>query len=589
MSNYHVEPADKPQALTDEALKSLRNEAPKGLSRRQLLRTSLGAGIGLWLLEVTAGSLLFLWPNLSGGFGGEVKIGKLDDIKNANAALPIGDGFPAYYQEARAFVMLVDPSRQEFIPGEDRTGDGTALNVRALYQRCPHLGCKPNPCVKSFWLECACHGSRYDRLGTKVKELGPAPRGMDRFAVIVEADGTLVLDTSKITLGPAPGRARPARPRAVQEPDRVHLTRPSSIATSEEPDDRPAARPGARAAPAGPARARGGRARRALHGAAPGARDRPLGRACREDRPPERELALGRLPRRHRSSPSSSSSTTSTSSVFPGIEGSSRLEKETAAQQVTDVERRLQSSTRRTAPAATATTGQGGIGPVLNDQAKLLTHLTPQYLADGAHRRRPLRLRRPELAHAGLARAEGAAQLPRARGAHRLHPGAEHADLHHDGPRDGRDDREHRLARRELRDAGRRNPGPGLLEGRVRAARRRQRDARSLRRADRGSVRRRQRRGHGAVTISASGIAFDTDTLEVPADTPFQIVFTNNDAGIPHNVAIHEGSPTGPAVWTGEIFNGVETRTYDVPALPAGTYGFVCTVHPNMTGTLTAK
>ena len=98
--------------------------------------------------------------------------------------------------------------------------------------------------------------------------------------------------------------------------------------------------------------------------------------------------------------------------------------------------------------------------------------------------------------------------------------------------------------------------------------------------------------GSGAVvqlTLTASGIAYDTDSLEVPADTPFQIVFTNNDAGIPHNVAIHEGSPTGPLVWSGDIFNGVETRTYDVPALPAGTYGFVCTVHPNMTGTLTAK
>ena len=47
------------------------------------------------------------------------------------------------------------------------------------------------------------------------------------------------------------------------------------------------------------------------------------------------------------------------------------------------------------------------------------------------------------------------------------------------------------------------------------------------------------------VTLTASGIAFDTDSLEVPADTPFQIVFANNDAGIPHNVAIHEGSPTG--------------------------------------------
>ena len=89
--------------------------------------------------------------------------------------------------------------------------------------------------------------------------------------------------------------------------------------------------------------------------------------------------------------------------------------------------------------------------------------------------------------------------------------------------------------------------------------------------------------------LTAAGIAYDTDTLEVPANTPFKIEFTNNDAGIPHNVAIHEGSPTGTAVWTGDIFNGVETRTYDVPALPAGTYGFVCTVHPNMTGTLTAK
>ena len=53
------------------------------------------------------------------------------------------------------------------MPGEDTTGNGTALNVRALYQRCPHLGCKPNPCLKNFWFECPCHGSRYDRLGIK--------------------------------------------------------------------------------------------------------------------------------------------------------------------------------------------------------------------------------------------------------------------------------------------------------------------------------------------------------------------------------------------------------------------------------------
>ena len=206
MSNYHVEPADRPRALTKEAIKALRGEQVQGLSRRQLLRTSLAAGVGLWLLEVSAGTLGFLWPNLAGGFGGRVRIGTLDDLKLANSNLPIAEGFPAYVPEARAFIVLKDPSRQEFVPGEDRTGEGTPINVRPLYQRCPHLGCKPNPCLRNFWLECPCHGSRYDRLGIKWagSEWGPAPRSMDRFAADVDAGGVLTLDTSKITLGPLP-------------------------------------------------------------------------------------------------------------------------------------------------------------------------------------------------------------------------------------------------------------------------------------------------------------------------------------------------------------------------------------------------
>jgi len=92
-----------------------------------------------------------------------------------------------------------------------------------------------------------------------------------------------------------------------------------------------------------------------------------------------------------------------------------------------------------------------------------------------------------------------------------------------------------------------------------------------------------------ALKISAQGTAYDTDSLEAPADTPFTIEFTNNDAGIPHNVSIHKDSPTGAEVFKGEIFSGVATKVYQVPALPAGTYGFVCSVHPNMTGTLTVK
>jgi cytochrome b6-f complex iron-sulfur subunit len=206
MSNYHVEPADRPQALSSEAIKSLRTHQVKGMSRRQLLRYSIGGAMAVWSVELLAGTIGFIWPNLSGGFGGKVKIGTLDEIKLQNSSLPIAEGFPAYFPEARAFIVLIDPGRQQFVPGEDTSGDGHPLNVRSLYQRCPHLGCKPNPCIKNFWMECPCHGSRYDRLGIKAAgaQYGPAARSMDRFSETVDGDGVLTLDTGKITLGPLP-------------------------------------------------------------------------------------------------------------------------------------------------------------------------------------------------------------------------------------------------------------------------------------------------------------------------------------------------------------------------------------------------
>ena len=40
---------------------------------------------------------------------------------------------------------------------------------------------------------------------------------------------------------------------------------------------------------------------------------------------------------------------------------------------------------------------------------------------------------------------------------------------------------------------------------------------------------------------------------------------------------------------SGDIITGVAEADYNVPALAAGDYPFVCSVHPNMTGTLTAE
>jgi cytochrome b6-f complex iron-sulfur subunit len=56
--------------------------------------------------------------------------------------------------------------------------------------------------VSSQWFECPCHGSQYNQVGEK--RGGPAPRGMDRFAVAVEG-GVLIVDTGTIVQGPPIG------------------------------------------------------------------------------------------------------------------------------------------------------------------------------------------------------------------------------------------------------------------------------------------------------------------------------------------------------------------------------------------------
>ena len=91
------------------------------------------------------------------------------------------------------------------------------------------------------------------------------------------------------------------------------------------------------------------------------------------------------------------------------------------------------------------------------------------------------------------------------------------------------------------------------------------------------------------VQISASGVKFEQSTVTAPVDTPFQIQFDNKDAGTPHNVAIRTRDANGPEIFKGTVFNGVETRVYDVPALDAGAYAFVCDVHPTMIGTLNVQ
>ena len=89
------------------------------------------------------------------------------------------------------------------------------------------------------------------------------------------------------------------------------------------------------------------------------------------------------------------------------------------------------------------------------------------------------------------------------------------------------------------------------------------------------------------VSLTAQGIQFQESSFTAPANKPFSIAFHNQDAGTPHNVELQDGS--GKIVFRGDVFNGVDTRVYAVPAQPAGAYKFSCAVHPTMTGTATIQ
>jgi plastocyanin len=89
------------------------------------------------------------------------------------------------------------------------------------------------------------------------------------------------------------------------------------------------------------------------------------------------------------------------------------------------------------------------------------------------------------------------------------------------------------------------------------------------------------------LVVVAENLEFDTDTIELPADTPTTITFENrDDVGTfgPHNIAIYPDENLGTALFPGELINGPATVDYDVPALPAGEYFFHCDVHPQMQG-----
>jgi cytochrome b6-f complex iron-sulfur subunit len=173
-----------------------------GVSRRQFFNRAtialMSAGLGAF---AAAGFVAFLWPTAKGGFGQPVTIGKLDDILQSIGA---NNGF-FYAPSARTWVTEYPPDalpKARAVYSENIL-TGMEQGIVALYQKCPHLGCRVPSCVTSQWFECPCHGSQYNQVGEK--KAGPAPRGMDRFPVTIAANGDVTVNTGTIVSGPPIG------------------------------------------------------------------------------------------------------------------------------------------------------------------------------------------------------------------------------------------------------------------------------------------------------------------------------------------------------------------------------------------------
>ena len=173
-----------------------------GVTRRQFFNRATVSLMSVSLAGFAAAAFVaFLWPSGTGGFGGQITVGKIGNIKDG---IKQGGGF-FYAAEARSWITEYPaealPLAETVYPESLLTTMREGLVI--LSQKCPHLGCRVPECATSQWFECQCHGSQYNRAGEK--KAGPAPRGMDRHPATVASNGDVTIDTGTTIPGPAIG------------------------------------------------------------------------------------------------------------------------------------------------------------------------------------------------------------------------------------------------------------------------------------------------------------------------------------------------------------------------------------------------
>jgi cytochrome b6-f complex iron-sulfur subunit len=154
----------------DDKTPGLPSEKPPSFSRRHFFEL-----IGIGAIGVTAaGSIVlsgeYLSPNVVKEPPTRFKAGPPENYPPGSVTLN---------KEHKVFIV--------------RAKEGYFYTLSAV---CPHLGCIANWKAEDGIVACPCHGSKFDREGNVIA--GPAPRPLLRFAMSLDDQGQLVVDTSVV-------------------------------------------------------------------------------------------------------------------------------------------------------------------------------------------------------------------------------------------------------------------------------------------------------------------------------------------------------------------------------------------------------
>ena len=196
----------RPEGTQREAQPEQGGGPEEAIDRRRFLNTTWKALGVVLIAEGVWTSYDLLNPNAASG-GAVIDAGPVSDFEQ--------EGSVRYFLNGRFYVTNHEGG------------------LRALYQKCPHLGCRVPFCSTSQQFECPCHGSVYNVIGEYLT--GAAPRGMDRFEISIHDDRVMV-DTGTLVEGPPRGEltgpSEPAGPSCVATGGGASA---SAVVSSEQP------------------------------------------------------------------------------------------------------------------------------------------------------------------------------------------------------------------------------------------------------------------------------------------------------------------------------------------------------------------